>query len=82
VRTPGELATGALPGARNIPVNALARRLEEIGPRTRPVVVYCATGARSAYAARQLRQAGFESVFDLGPIRNGYRLLNAEERAR
>jgi rhodanese-related sulfurtransferase len=39
VRTPEEFAAGHLPGARNIPVEELPRRLTEI-PRDKPVVAY------------------------------------------
>ncbi len=65
VRTPAEFSVGAAPGAVNIPVDQLTRRLHELD-RGRPVVVYCASGWRSAHAARQLKQAGFERVVDAG----------------
>ena len=41
VRTPGEFAAGHLPGAINIPVQDLERRLHELGPKQAPIVVYC-----------------------------------------
>ena len=68
VRSPEEFAAGHLPGARNIPVDELTSRLEEIGPRDLSVVVYCATGGRSASAARLLAGAGFTQVHNLGPM--------------
>jgi phage shock protein E len=68
VRTPAEFAERRLPGAVNIPVGELAARLGELEPKNHPVVLYCRSGRRSQDAARQLRQAGFESVYDLGPI--------------
>jgi rhodanese-related sulfurtransferase len=61
VRTPQEFRGGAYPGAKNIPVQELASRLEEV-PKGKPVVVYCASGMRSASAARVLAQAGFDVV--------------------
>ena len=61
VRTPQEFRGGAYPGARNIPVQELSARLGEV-PKGKPVVVYCASGMRSASAARVLAQAGFEVV--------------------
>jgi phage shock protein E len=70
VRTPGEYAAGHLDGARNIPVAELKGRLTEVGPKDQPVVVYCASGARSAAAASALQQAGFATVLDLGGIGN------------
>lgn len=71
VRTPGEFAGGRLEGAINIPVGELARRLEELGARDRPVVIYCRSGARSATAAGVLRRAGFADVHDLGGLGSG-----------
>ena len=61
VRTSQEFRGGAYPGARNIPVQELGARLDEV-PTGRPVVVYCASGMRSASAARILAQAGFDVV--------------------
>jgi rhodanese-related sulfurtransferase len=67
VRTPGEFARGAYPGAVNIPLQGLAGRLREI-PKDRPVVVYCASGMRSASAARVLARAGYARVLNAGGL--------------
>jgi phage shock protein E len=66
VRSEAEYGRGHLPNARNIPVHQLGQRLEELGPREVPVVVYCASGMRSASAAALLRRSGFARVEDLG----------------
>jgi rhodanese-related sulfurtransferase len=63
------VSSGHLPGAGSVPVQELDRRMDEVGPRTRPVVVYCRSGMRSARAARMLRAAGFTAVRDLGAMR-------------
>ena len=68
VRTPDEFADGAYRGAVNIPLGALAARLGELGPKDKPVILYCASGARSAQAARILKQAGFSDVTNAGGI--------------
>lgn len=65
VRSPAEFGGGHLPGARNIPVDEVARRIDEL-PDDRPIIVYCRSGARSARAARLLREQG-RAVHDLGP---------------
>ncbi|MFG3495826.1 FAD-dependent oxidoreductase [Streptomyces sp. NPDC047928] len=57
VRTRAEHASGAVPGALNIPVDDLRERLAEI-PADRPVVVYCQAGLRGHTAARILAQHG------------------------
>jgi phage shock protein E len=68
VRTPDEFRAGAYPGAVNIPVQALAARIGEI-PKDRPVVVYCASGMRSASAAGLLGRAGYD-VVNAGGLRD------------
>lgn len=68
VRTPEEFAAGHLAGAVNIPLQTLDRRLAELGPKDRPIVVYCRSGHRSAHAREILRRAGFTAVHDLGAM--------------
>lgn len=68
VRTAEEFAAGHLPEAINIPVQELAGREDEIGSKTRPVVLYCRSGTRSGVAARMLRKAGFSEVYNLGAM--------------
>jgi hydroxyacylglutathione hydrolase len=64
VRNPGEIVQGAIPGAIHIPLSQLAQRAKELD-RTRPTVVYCASGYRSMIAASWLSAAGFVDVSDL-----------------
>ena len=66
VRTVGEYEARHLDGARLIPVDELAARIDEV-PRDHPVVVYCRSGGRSGRAAQILRGAGYD-VTDLGPM--------------
>jgi phage shock protein E len=68
VRTAGEFADEAYPGAVNIPLNVLPAKLDELGPKDKPIVLYCASGARSAQAARLLKQAGYTDVVNAGGI--------------
>lgn len=66
VRTPGEFAQGHVPGAVNIPHDALPARLTELEPeRQREIVVYCERGGRAAVAEKVLREAGFGDVVHL-----------------
>jgi phage shock protein E len=67
VRSTGEFRGGAYPGAINIPVQELERRLGELA-KDKPVVVYCASGMRSASAERILRARGFADVVNGGGI--------------
>jgi NADPH-dependent 2,4-dienoyl-CoA reductase/sulfur reductase-like enzyme/rhodanese-related sulfurtransferase len=59
VRGTGERAAGAIPGSIHIPLDELRSRLAEL-PRDREIVVHCAGGQRSYYAARILAQNGFK----------------------
>lgn len=68
VRTPGEFASGHLPRAANVPLGELGARIAELGPKDRAVVIYCASGVRSAVAAGTLRGAGFATVKNLGAM--------------
>jgi phage shock protein E len=70
VRTPGEYASGHYEGATNIPVQELQGRLGELGDKQKPVVVYCASGMRSASAATLLTAAGFTDVVNAGALGN------------
>ena len=66
VRTPEEFRSGAYPGAVNIPLDELQARIGELGSKSRDITLYCASGARSAYAQRALAQMGFTNVKNAG----------------
>jgi molybdopterin/thiamine biosynthesis adenylyltransferase/rhodanese-related sulfurtransferase len=94
VRETDEYATGHLPGAKHVPRSYLETRIEGIVPdRSSQVILYCASGNRSAYGARTLEQdLGYEHVRSMtGGITlwkdRGYdvevpRTLTAEQRDR
>jgi len=60
VRTPQEFASGALPGAQNVPLNGIPSAVQSL-PKDRPILLYCRSGARSGMAQRFLVQEGFEA---------------------
>lgn len=62
VRGPAEYASGHPDGAINIALQDLPRRIREL-PDDRPIVVYCASGRRSASAGELLAKAGY-TVYD------------------
>jgi len=64
VRETEELASGQLPGAKHVPRGYLESRIEGAVPdRSQHVILYCASGNRSAYAARTLvEDLGYEQV--------------------
>ena len=65
VREPNEWNLGHLPGAIHIPRGQLETKVEAIVPRNKRVVIYCASGNRSALAADTLQQMGYENVVSL-----------------
>lgn len=63
VRTQGEFEAGHIASAINVPVDQI-QQASAAWDKNQPVVVYCATGARSAEAATYLASAGFRRVYD------------------
>jgi rhodanese-related sulfurtransferase len=69
VRTVGEFRSGAYPDAINIPLDDLTARYAELGDNPdREITVYCASGARSAYAESMLKQIGYKKVTNGGGL--------------
>ena len=77
VRSPQEFATGSIEGAVNLPLKGLPDSLLSEGIELdEEVVVYCRSGRRSALAKTVLKAAGFELVFDGGPMSQLEGVLN------
>ena len=68
VRTPAEFRDGSYPGAVNIPLASLPARMHELEPKSSSIILFCASGARSAHGARLLTQAGFSDVVNAGGL--------------
>jgi rhodanese-related sulfurtransferase len=64
VRTNSEFIGGHIANSLNVPVDELPQ-IAAGWSKTQPVIVYCATGARSAQAASYLAAQGFKKVYDL-----------------
>lgn len=64
VRQDWEYEEAHIPGARHLPLPALAERLGELD-RGKPVLAYCRSGRRSAAAAGLLAGQGFSRVLNL-----------------
>ncbi len=64
VRNPNEYNARKVKGFRNIPLNVLHKRLKELNPDI-PVVLMCASGARSMKAAQILSKAGYKNLVNV-----------------
>ncbi|MGW0547563.1 rhodanese-like domain-containing protein [Streptomyces altiplanensis] len=64
VRTPGEYAAGHLPGAHNIPLDRLGEATDALrqAARRTPLLLVCASGARSAKGCEQLAAQGIDAA--------------------
>ena len=93
VREPDEWEEGHIPGAIHVTRGRLESRIEGLVPdKSRPLVVYCSVGSRSAFAAKALGEMGYDDVVNLAGgfvdwKRNGFevaipRVLSHEQRAR
>jgi rhodanese-related sulfurtransferase len=66
VRTKGEFEAGHIAKAKNIPVQQLSARINELEKfKDNPILVHCASGGRSPSAVRELIKSGFEQVYHL-----------------
>jgi sulfur-carrier protein adenylyltransferase/sulfurtransferase len=66
VRERDEWEEGHIPGAVFVPRGNLESRIESVETdRDRPIVVYCAGGSRSAFAAKSLQDLGYTNVVSL-----------------
>lgn len=61
VREPGEVASGKIPGAKNIPLGQIPSRLNEISRNVETIMV-CRSGGRSGRACEFLVGQGFGNV--------------------
>ena len=93
VREHDEWEEGHITGAVHVPRGNLESRIEGVaGDRSASLVLYCASGARSAFAAKTLAELGYTNVVSLAGgfadwKRNGYevqlpKMLTPDKRAR
>ncbi|EGV18586.1 rhd_2599 family sulfurtransferase [Thiocapsa marina] len=64
IRTPAEVAQGAIPDAMRLPMHLIPIRINEL-PKDRDVVLYCRSGARSYQACAYMMQQGYDRVLNL-----------------
>lgn len=62
VRSPGEFSGGHIKGAKNIPLDTIGSKINEIKKLNKPVIACCASGMRSAQATSILKQNGIDAI--------------------
>jgi molybdopterin/thiamine biosynthesis adenylyltransferase/rhodanese-related sulfurtransferase len=66
VREPDEYQQGAIPGALHVERGNLESKIESrVADRSTPIVIHCASGIRSAFAARTLQDLGYTDVVSM-----------------
>ena len=66
VREPEEVEQGMVPGARHLGRGHFESKAEDVVPdKDAPVVVYCASGVRSVFAARTLAELGYTNAVSM-----------------
>ncbi len=79
-RTPGEFSRGHIEGAINIPYDAIAEKIGQHTPdKSKPIIVYCRSGARSSMAKQTLIRAGHTQVVNGGSLHRMRKLTNPIE---
>ena len=70
-------ATGKVKGAHHVPRGLLEFKADPAVPTydpefraERPIVVYCASGGRSALAGQTLKEMGYDKVYNLGGFKD------------
>jgi molybdopterin/thiamine biosynthesis adenylyltransferase/rhodanese-related sulfurtransferase len=93
VREPDEYAQGAIPGALPVERGNLESKIESrVTDRSTPIVIHCASGIRSAFAAKTLQDLGYTDVVSMAGGFNKWKdegrswvtpqTLSAEQRNR
>jgi sulfur-carrier protein adenylyltransferase/sulfurtransferase len=78
VREPEEYEQGAIPGAIHIPRGNLESNIENrIPDKNAPVLIHCASGVRSAFAAKTMQDLGYTDVVS---VKGGFNRWKDEGR--
>ena len=81
VRSAAEFEKGHVPGAINIDVNSPRfTELTDKLDKSKPYLVNCAVGMRSARACKKLEATGFKELYDLAPGFDGWKKVKAVQK--
>lgn len=66
VRSTEEYRSGSIQGSINIPMERISSSHKKIGKMSKPIILCCASGARSANAKTMLKNSGIPEVLNGG----------------
>ncbi|MEO5908960.1 MAG: rhodanese-like domain-containing protein [Ginsengibacter sp.] len=78
VRSPMEFMSGNVAGSINIPLQEIPQRIDEIKEMGSPIILCCASGARSGNAAQYLKSCGIECENGGGWMEVNFQLQSQE----
>jgi rhodanese-related sulfurtransferase len=78
VRTSQEFLAEHAPGSLNVPLDGLGADLPGV-ERDHPILVCCATGARSSIAKVMLERLGFSDVVNAGPWQCAMKMVDSQD---
>jgi len=82
VRGSEEAASGTrFPGSANIPVSDFQSRVDEIGEKTRPIVMHCRSGMRLGRCCDLAKKAGYVNVFSVANAEAGREITDCITKA-
>ena len=80
VRSPGEFNSGHLPGAINLSLDEIETTLPaKVKDKSRPLLLHCASGMRSAAVQRKLKGMGYPNAFNLGAYGRAERIVESSK---
>ncbi len=62
VRTKAEYSSGAIPGSRNVPLQQIGIKADQLKKLNKPIIACCASGMRSGSATAILKSRGIEAM--------------------
>lgn len=81
VRSAAEFQARHLPGAVNVPLDALGEQIGRYAPtREQPILLHCLSGGRSGLAKAMLKRHGYVNAFNLGSYGRAEKILSASPR--
>ncbi len=69
VRSPEEYSGGHIPGSVNLPLPEIDQAESRFPDKSRPVFIYCLSGARSGQALAVMKRQGYTDLTNIGGIR-------------